>query len=88
LGTRDGVASVAKARANTTKLPADARWIEIEGANHAQFAYYGPQLGDGRATISRKEQQKRLVELIVNELDRVLQKDVAFLRKRPAANGI
>jgi len=38
--------------------------------NHAQFGYYGPQLGDGRATISRAEQQRQLVELLTAELHR------------------
>jgi len=73
LGTRDGVASPARTRENAARLPADTRWVEIEGANHAQFGYYGPQLGDSRATITREEQQRRLVELIVSEMDRVVQ---------------
>lgn len=72
LGTRDGVATVERARANADRLPEAARWIEIEGANHAQFGYYGPQLGDGRATMTRADQQSRLVDIILEELDRVL----------------
>jgi predicted alpha/beta-hydrolase family hydrolase len=68
LGTRDGVASIEKARANARLLPDDVRWVEIEGANHAQFGHYGPQLGDGRATLSRAEQQSRLVDLLIEEL--------------------
>ena len=31
--------------------------IEIEGGNHAQFGNYGPQKGDGTATITAQEQQ-------------------------------
>ena len=42
LGTQDGVATVEKARINANRMPETARWIEIEGANHAQFGYYGP----------------------------------------------
>jgi len=72
LGTRDGIATVEKARANADRLPGVVRWIEIEGANHAQFGYYGPQLGDGRATISRVDQQRRLVDLLLGELDRLV----------------
>lgn len=68
LGTRDGVAPTSRARDNAAMLPPDARWIEIEGGNHSQFAYYGPQLGDGRATITRGEQLRRLVDLLVGEL--------------------
>jgi pimeloyl-ACP methyl ester carboxylesterase len=71
LGTRDGVASPAGARVNAARLPADTRWVEIAGANHAQFGYYGPQLGDDKATITREEQQRRLVELIMSELNHV-----------------
>lgn len=32
-------------------------YYEIEGGNHAQFGDYGPQNGDGEATISRATQQ-------------------------------
>ena len=80
LGTRDGLASPAKARANASKLPENTRWVEIDGANHEQFAYYGPQLGGGRATISREEQQGRLIELIVEELERVSREALALGR--------
>lgn len=72
LGTQDGVATVEKARINANRMPETARWIEIEGANHAQFGYYGPQLGDGRASISRVGQQRQLVELLLAELERTL----------------
>lgn len=74
LGTQDGVATVEKARANAHRLPEAVRWIEIQGANHAQFGYYGPQLGDGRATITRVDQQRRLVDLLIGELDRLTPK--------------
>jgi hypothetical protein len=37
-------------------------WVEIEGANHAQFGWYGVQAGDGVATISRQEQQQIIFE--------------------------
>ena len=59
-GTRDGVASFDKIRQNRHLLPPDTTWVEIEGGNHVQFGYYRHQLGDGDATISRAEQQKRL----------------------------
>jgi len=44
----------------------------IEGGNHAQFGYYGPQKGDGVATVSRDEQQRLTVSAIlelVNEIE-------------------
>ncbi|NTW09008.1 MAG: alpha/beta hydrolase, partial [Anaerolineaceae bacterium] len=37
----------------------------IEGGNHAQFGNYGPQPGDGTATISTAEQQSQAVDLMV-----------------------
>lgn len=38
----------------------------IDGANHAQYAYYGDQSGDGKATISPESQQKQTVFEILN----------------------
>lgn len=37
-------------------------YYEIKGGNHAQFGDYGPQNGDGKATITRTEQQALIVE--------------------------
>lgn len=37
-------------------------YYEIKGGNHAQFGDYGPQNGDGEATITRTEQQALIVE--------------------------
>lgn len=37
----------------------------IEGGNHAQFGNYGPNEGDGVATITADEQQGEAVEVIV-----------------------
>jgi len=39
--------------------------VVIKGGNHAQFGWYGPQPGDGVATISREEQQAQIVEATV-----------------------
>jgi dienelactone hydrolase len=46
----------------------------IKGGNHAQFGSYGPQKGDGEATISREAQQAEVRALILafleaNQLD-------------------
>lgn len=41
----------------------------IEGGNHAQFGNYGPNEGDGEATISADEQQNEAVELILEFLE-------------------
>jgi len=40
--------------------------IVIDGGNHASFADYGKQKGDGEATISVEEQVDRTVEEIIN----------------------
>lgn len=65
----DGLASAAEIEANAYLLPADTRWVEIEGGNHAQFGYYGRQLGDNRATISQEQQQRLTLEAILTTLD-------------------
>lgn len=60
-GTRDGLATLEEIEASRPLLPADTMWTEIEGGNHAQFGWYGPQSGDNEATISREEQQAQVV---------------------------
>ena len=60
-GTQDGLATGDKIAASRPLLPADTRWVAIEGGNHAQFGWYGPQQGDNPATISREEQQRQVV---------------------------
>lgn len=59
-GTEDGDAE--GIRASRERLPEDAQWVEIAGANHAQFGWYGKQSGDGVATISREAQQDIILE--------------------------
>ena len=59
--TEDGLATPDKIEASRPLLPSATRWVPIEGGNHAQFGYYGPQPGDGVATISREAQQQRVV---------------------------
>jgi hypothetical protein len=61
-GTRDGLATLDKIEASRSLLPATTRWIAIEGGNHAQFGWYGPQAGDNAASISREAQQAQIVE--------------------------
>jgi hypothetical protein len=60
-GTRDGLATPQDIADSRTLLPADTRWVAIEGGNHAQFGWYGPQNGDNPATISRQEQQAEII---------------------------
>ena len=70
-GTRDGLASEAEIRQFASNLPGHTRFVEIAGGNHAQFGYYGSQLGDGRPTISREEQQTQLFQAVIETLQHV-----------------
>lgn len=61
LGENDGLASPDEVEINKKKLPATSTYIELKGANHSQFGYYGHQLGDHAATISHEQQLDALV---------------------------
>jgi len=67
-GTEDGGA--AEIVHSWQRSPSDTIWVEMEGANHAQFGWYGIQPGDGVATISREEQQ-----------DWILRETLTFIEK-------
>jgi predicted esterase len=69
--TSDGLASTEEVEANAGYLPDDTNWVLIEGGNHAQFGYYGSQLGDNAATISRERQQELTVDAILFALNEV-----------------
>lgn len=62
-GSRDGVAGDVF-EASMRRLPPDAERIEIPGGNHAQFGDYGPQRGDGEATITRETQQELTADAV------------------------
>ena len=47
-------------------LPADAIFIGIEGANHAQFGDYGPQKGDVVASMSLADQHEQVAEIMLD----------------------
>ena len=66
--TNDGLASTDEVEANARYLPDDTKWVLIEGGNHSQFGYFGSQLGDNAATISRKQQQELTSEAILSAL--------------------
>lgn len=60
-GTRDGLATPEKIAASSALLPADTRWVAIEGGNHAQFGWYGSQAGDNPAAIEHEDQQNQTI---------------------------
>lgn len=68
--TRDCVAAVEASRANAHNLPSSTTWVVIDGGNHAQFGYYGTQLGDCSAEISREDQQDQTLKAILSWLAR------------------
>jgi pimeloyl-ACP methyl ester carboxylesterase len=70
-GTRDCVASREDSEAAAGNLPAATDWVWIEGGNHAQFGWYGSQLGDCSAEISRASQQTELLRALTDLLDRL-----------------
>ena len=67
-GTVDGLATGDEIEASRSLLPPGTHWVAIEGGNHAQFGWYGPQSGDNPATISREEQQAQIVAATVDLL--------------------
>ncbi|MCU0105356.1 alpha/beta hydrolase [Acholeplasma vituli] len=54
---------------STSKLPSDYVAYEIIGGNHAQFGWYGPQKGDGTATIDTKTQQDVVITHILRFIE-------------------
>lgn len=69
--SEDGLASEAEVHQFAPNLPPSTHWTRIEGGNHAQFAWYGWQIGDHGASISREEQQEITVRAIIEQLQRV-----------------
>ncbi len=67
--TNDGLATPDKIAASVPLLPPGTRWAPIEGGNHAQFGAYGPQPGDGTATITPEEQRRQTVAATIDLLN-------------------
>lgn len=67
-GSEDSVLNMESLENSKTDLPKDTKFIEIKGANHAQFGDYGLQSGDSKALISKEEQTdiaaKNTIELL------------------------
>jgi len=66
-GTRD-MAGMAKFDETKTLMPANTKYVVIEGGNHAQFGSYGFQPGDNAATISAKKQWSQITAATVEFL--------------------
>lgn len=64
-GSEDRVLNLEKYEEYMENLPEDTcEWV-IPGGNHAQFGSYGPQEGDGEATVSPEEQLASAVQEIL-----------------------
>ncbi len=70
-GTLDGLATAEQVEDSAVLLPPDTVWVPIEGGNHAQFGWYGPQTGDLEATISHEEQSAQVVAATLALLEAV-----------------
>lgn len=69
-GSEDKVLNMEKYDGSINFIDDNLTEVEIDGANHAQFAYYGNQSGDGIAKISAQSQQEQsenaIIEFIKN----------------------
>ena len=62
-GTEDKVLNMEKYEEYYSNLPEDVIEEVIEGGNHANYAHYGAQDGDGEAEITREEQQECVLDI-------------------------
>ena len=65
-GTEDKVLNMEKYEEYYSNLPEDVVEEVIEGGNHANYAHYGAQDGDGTATITREEQQECVLDIFLS----------------------
>jgi len=65
-GSKDGVADEKSIMDNKIKLPETTKFVRVDGANHSQFGYYGFQLGDHVADISREQQQSETLKQMLD----------------------
>ena len=68
LASNDGIADEKSILDNKRLLPDLTKYIRIPGGNHAQFAHYGRQFMDGKASITREQQQEIVLECILSFL--------------------
>lgn len=66
-GSEDKVLNMEKYNECRSNLPTDLTEQVIDGGNHAFYAHYGPQEGDGEATITREEQQETVLDILLGE---------------------
>ncbi len=69
-GSEDMVVNREKLAEGRAFMPKDYTELCIEGGNHAWFGNYGEQKGDGKALISKEEQQRQTVAAILDMVDK------------------
>ncbi|MFI2364843.1 alpha/beta hydrolase [Promicromonospora sp. NPDC019610] len=67
--SRDGLATPAKIDAARPSLPSSTTYTVVDGAVHAFFGDYGPQPGDGTATITHDEARSRISDASTRFVD-------------------
>ena len=65
-GSEDKVLNMESFEQGRGYMPEDYTELCIEGGNHAWFAYYGEQDGDGTASITREEQQECVLDIFLS----------------------
>ena len=65
-GSEDQVLNMEKYESYHSNLPEDVVEEVIEGGNHAYYAHYGEQDGDGTASITREEQQECVLDIFMS----------------------
>ena len=65
-GSEDQVLNMEKYEECYGNLSEDVIETVIHGGNHAYYAHYGEQAGDGTATITREEQQQRVLDIFLS----------------------
>jgi len=68
LGSEDGLIDIEAVDAAASLLPPSARTVTIPGANHASFGTYGPQPGDGVATVDATVMRAQTMEIFARVL--------------------
>ena len=69
-GNKDGVLNKENVDTGKELVPEHYTEISLDGANHAGFANYGPQEGDGEAAMEREKQQDMTIEYIMKMIQK------------------
>lgn len=68
-GSEDKVLNLEKYNESKPLIKCNFTEFVVDGGNHEQFAYYGNQSGDGKATITPENQQKQCVSEIIKFIE-------------------